>query len=244
MKVYTPREYVLLSVGTYPTLCSAPTFDEVALKVFEQLFNVIGNGIRDHEELLEHIAHVEGSDFVTGEKFITSETLMSGYEKTRIIGKDFEIADGYASVHCLESEMGQHPEIKKWIDSRRYPWHPYPNYKEEYSIVYRSNFKELGNEWIDAAIWYYEQAQEYMKTIPNGYHGAYPTGDAKEDARLIKGYEEFMDKYKTNAEVSAAYGVEYNGNLEEMVAARWKKEHARINEFITNTINYLKEMKT
>ena len=47
----SPEQYVYNQVASYPALYHANSYDAAAKRVFDQLFNVIGNGVDLPEEL-------------------------------------------------------------------------------------------------------------------------------------------------------------------------------------------------
>ena len=57
--IFTPDDYVLAQVLKYPGLFSSSSLDRAKFKVFDQLFNTIGNGISNDKELLEELTYYE-----------------------------------------------------------------------------------------------------------------------------------------------------------------------------------------
>ena len=57
----TPRQYTIKSAARYPTLYSGQ-FEEIRFQVMDQLFNVLGNGIRSKGEFLTHISVPMGTE--------------------------------------------------------------------------------------------------------------------------------------------------------------------------------------
>lgn len=237
MNLQTPQEHVLTQLVTYPSLYSFSTFDAVKLKVLDQLLNVIGNGVRDTEELLENLKVVL-VDISTASRLITSEPLYYGYYKVRKIGS-FEMGEG-DSIDVLESDRVNYPDVVYWLEASRHSdFAPYPNFKEDYSIVYRSDFHLLGPDWAEAAIWYYKQAQKFFETTPEKYHYAFPCASDRESNNQLADFTERLKSYANNEEISIAYELEYTGDPAEFLTRRWQKELTRINQFIANTITKL-----
>lgn len=122
MKFYTPEQYILKSVGTYPTLYSNNTYEEVRFAVLDHLFNTIGNGITDIKEF-----EYRDYDFDGARKYITEESMFYGWHKDDCIFKYFEGRDepflthkpGAKSIDVLDSERVNHPEIGDWLECSR-----------------------------------------------------------------------------------------------------------------------------
>lgn len=167
-KILTPDEYVQLQIVMYPTLFAGfnTTYEESKMKVFDQMLNVVGNGIRDNDELIEAVTKVPTTRY--SEKYL-KEKLFSGYTEV----DEIPLGDGEKVIVrpkgsyyciCLESEKEKFPMIKYWLEGRPHAFDPYPNFKEQYSVIYQApKFLELGKEWIEAAIWFYESCREYFE---------------------------------------------------------------------------------
>jgi len=116
--ILPPREFVLIAVATYPTLYSSLTYDEVATKVFDQLFNVNGNGIRGDEELIKTLtaAPVKEADAL---KWIGAEPVWYGYTKCKELGHNLNFPDmnSHYPGYYLEAEKKDHPSVVYWINS-------------------------------------------------------------------------------------------------------------------------------
>lgn len=241
----TPKQYVLAKVAEYPTLYADSSYEKSAFRVFDQLFNVIGNGIRNHEELIQEF-DVTPVDELNVRKYFTGEPLYWGYEETRDIGDGLVIPDTnkYENIIALESEKHLYPNVKLWVKSNgkdEYPDFrvPYPNFEEQYSIVHRTQFFEFGEEWIGAAIWFYEQCNTFFDEKSEYYHYAYPSHNKKQDERLVRDLSERFRMYSSYEEISKAYGVEFYGDIDDFARRRWQEELKDIRLFINKTINML-----
>lgn len=241
----TPRQYVLLQVITYPSLYASPSYEESARLVFNQLFNVIGNGVRDQYELLSTITQQIPDDLEEqAAKYLTGEPCYYGYFKVRDLG-GYEMPEG-DSIVCIESEKSNHPDVVYWVNCRYLKFTPYPNFNEDYSIVYRSDFLSLPIEWRNAAKWFYEQCRDFFNSDRVvKYHGYFGDGSTNKDKNTISDYREAIDrnfesgKYKNFDDVSEAYGIEFTGDYTTFIRQRWDKELARITQFIDKTIAML-----
>lgn len=235
----SPRQYVIQSVVAFPTLYCGRDYDDVAVRVFDQLFNVNGNGICDSKELANHVRGYPIDEAGT-EKYFRGEVACWGYENVKKFPSGNEYPVGHSSVVALESDKHLYPNIKYWLDNTMYDWTPYPNFKEDYSIIYRSNFLTYGDEWLKAAIWFYERAYAFFMERSQHYPYAFPCKTKQETNRRTKDMEEMLKKYSSFEEISEAYECEFNGDVVDFQTRRWNKELERILKFIVNTIDLLK----
>ena len=143
---------------------------------------------------------------------------------------------------CVESEKELHPEVILWIDCKDYPWTPYPNFEKKYSTVYEPEFKDLGNEWIEAAIWFYEECVDFFNNTPEWYAYAYPCKSQRETDNRVYDMKVRLQSYKSNEEISEAYECEFDGDIDKFLRLRWEKELSRIDRFISETLSYLREL--
>lgn len=235
----TPDQYIKETISNYPSLyASFNSYEESKIKVLDQLFNVIGNGIRDDEELMEEMNFIP-TDNIDIDKLLNSD-LYYGYYKTMKVHKNREIGEGDFIV-IPDDERKNHPDIKLWDKiSRDYGFNPYPNFKEDFSTVYKCPiFLTFGDVWISEAIEFYLYCKEWLVNNEGKYHGAYPS-TGKDNGYLLKNFRERLKTYSNNEEISKAYKCEYNGDLEDFVRRRWLKERNRIFKFIDDTVIMLK----
>ena len=249
MKLLTPREYVLKAVADYPTLYAAPSYEEAAYKVFDQLFNVIGNGVSDQHELMNAVMGIP-VDEEKALKYLKGEEIFYGYTKVKTLGSGTVIPDRDSfgkDIVALASEKEQHPDVKLWIGygkKKKEVNVPYPNFSKEYSLFYQADLSVLGEEWKQAVHDYYNQSKQFFLTTPEHYHNAYPSNNHHRDEQLIKDFTEAFKKYSSNEEISKAYESEYNGDVVEFVTNKWKNELAEILSFIDETIDRIENMGT
>ena len=236
MAIFTdPNEYVLACVSRYPSLYADDTFDGAKVRVLDQLFNVNGNGVRDHDELLAHLRVFE-FDRERALRFCQGEKAYHGYTKTRRLG-DYVFPEG-DFITVAESEKVNHPEIVMWKESTRFDWKPYPNFQKEYSIVWRSNFKELGLDWADAVVWFYTRCNEWFDHNESKYHYAYPCDKPGKSQKYLENMIVARNRHESDEAFALAYGVDvFNGDMDQFLRARWQKEFANIREYIQETID-------
>ena len=236
----SPEQYVQNRVAAYPALYHADSYESAAKKVFDQLFNVIGNDVDLPDELDRPIV-----DQVEVAKFLRGEKVYWGYTEVEELANGVMIpkrSSNGKSLICVESEKALHPEVLLWIDCKDYPWTPYPNFEKKYSTVYEPEFKDLGKEWIEAAIWFYEQCVEFFQTTPEQYMYAYPCKSQRETDNQLYKMRVRLQSYKTNEEISEAYECEFDGDIDKFLRLRWEKDLSRIDRFISKTLSYLREL--
>lgn len=245
MKFYTPEEYVSLCIDTYPTLYTGRALYESRMKVFDQLFNVIGNGIRDNKELKQELKF-RGKVVSDPYKWILND-IWYGYKEIKEVnlgnGKTIKFPRGESSSYFLEEEKKDHPEILYWVKSEKYPFAPYPNFQKRYSTVWQcSDFVKLGNKWITVAIQFYKYCKEWFNEENwKLYHEAYPKETLEKTSKVEQDYLNafFRYGYTSNEEISKAYEFEYNGNIQDFLTGIWEVEKERIFSFIDETISML-----
>lgn len=234
---FTPEEYVLYTLYKYPSLFKAPSIGAVKMKVYDQLFNVIGNGVSTSQDLKKELTYKEFSK-VEAEKFITSEDLYYGYSEVEYLDGNRRYimpARGSLYIHVLDSERDNHPEIKLWVLNTPREWEPYPNFGKKYSTIYQTNFlKVVSNEWIEEAKWFYSQCGWWFTNPDNvgKYYGSFPCKNEKETQKAIEEMKPYLSKYETYEKASKAYGVSYDGDVEKFMRTRWLKELDRICKFL------------
>ncbi|MCK9530943.1 MAG: hypothetical protein M0R77_10370 [Gammaproteobacteria bacterium] len=234
-KIFTPEEMVLARVDQYPSLYSAKTFDEAKLRVYDQFFNVIGNGIRDEDELAAELkAHQ--FDRERAIRFCNGEQAYYGYLEVRMIG-DFPIGEG-ESITVGDWERDEHPEVKHWMECSYCRWTPYPNFQKQYSAIWFPNFRKVaGDEWVNAAVWYYGKCRDwFLSPDSNRYWGAYPSDKPQKDAQYLADMYKQRDRYESDEAFSAAYGLEYTGDMVDFMTRRSQKQRVNALEYIEETL--------
>jgi|GEM_PF-4507970 len=249
----TPRQYVYDRVVAFPTLYGSLSYEDSAYRVFDQLFNVIGNGVKCDTNLENELNQVVIVDQYDAEKYMTGEAIFWGYDKVVELSPGSFMPDHEedgARVIALDSERHLHPSIKLWIQSNTQIGDepqfrvPYPNFEERYSLIYNCNFLELGDEWIDAAIWFYKKSRDFFERNSEYYHYAFPCSNKRETDNRVFNFEKHIEKYSSYEHISEAYELEYTGDTVEFLTKRWQIELARIMKFIDDTITLLNSWKT
>ena len=257
--IMTPDEFIIRAVNAYPSLYAAPSYDAVKFKVLDHIFNTIGNGL--------YMEHFEGEpcteeEIAAAQKWFTCKRAAHGYMKTRKLGGDdieWVVPVGDPEVTVPVYEMVNHPEIVHWVEFDCVgKFAPYPNFKKQYSMVWddrRINFAMLGNEWAQAAIWFYNQCRDYFMDDDRvkPYHSAFPKASKRETTNTISDYKKSIGdttKYPTNDDISKAYACEFIGDrtsdddVAAFITRRWNAERQRILNFIDETIELCGVSKT
>lgn len=176
--------------------------------------------------VMDHIFNVIGNGISSKGEFLSYISVPAGTE--------------------ISDEMPPESEEKsKW--DKDYVRAPYPNFKEQFSLVHRDvRLEDIPDEWLEEAIWFYAECRKFFDgPNANHYHGAYPHAKPRPwDAESwAKAMEERRVKTKTEEEffalVTKDYECEFRGDLDDFLVRRWAKEKARITKFITETINML-----
>jgi hypothetical protein len=232
---FTPDDYVLCQVDRHPSLYADTTFEGSKLRVLDQLFNVIGNGINDVDALVNCVKKREfNRDRAI--RLTAGEKVFYGYYEVRDFGSGVYIGKG-ESITVVDSERHQHPTVVDWLCCGVTPWRPYPNFSKRYSNVFADDFKtKVNDEWVGAAVWYYKKCLEWFETNSQMYHGAYPSINPARDAQYVLDMFKQRDKYETDEEFSKAYGVEYTGDMDDFMRRRSDKTKASAIEFINEVI--------
>ena len=197
-KILTPADFIIRTVNAHPALYASASYNESRFRVFDHVFNVIGNGSVMSDFIGESLTADENN---LCQKWFNCERAAYGYTKTIKIernGKILEIANieegGTLVVPITEKE--NHPEIVYWVEfDCDYSKDPYPNFDKQYSTVWQHDsieFDIFGKDWFESAIWYYNKCREYFVDSSKSYNFAYafPTGNANKDKDTIKSYRD------------------------------------------------------
>lgn len=257
-KMMTPEQSFNLSMNEYPSLYTDAVLEQAKLKYYNHIFNVIGNGYRDVDEFVQaHTITKKNKNLIDSfpDKYITSEALYEAYteiDETRSypVGKRNSELPGLYT----ERELKNMPEVKYTMQvnksHRRENFVPYPNFKKEHSIMWKD--VNLDKSWFEEACFFYTKCKEFFASEHvHRYHNAMPLEEnANAWERLIDDYESNFVRLKTPdmtqeayyQAITKAYNSEYSGDTKEFIKNKWKKEHARINVFIDETLERLESL--
>lgn len=260
----TAQEAFNRAVQQYPTLYAGASFEQARCKVFDQIFNVIGNGYRNQKEFdagFRVPPDVRAQYRTAPTKYIDGQPLYVGYTRAtplfsediaaRLPGKNNPLRgdiDSMLEGAYTEEEKHFFPEVQLWRPLRMVSdWVPYPNFQTEYSLLYKIDLAKLDESWLAQGIDFYRSAQAFF-IGPNShlYHGAWPE-DGRQQERLVADFKTAFSKYvdkspnpeEQNRLISEAYEFPYTGDVATFIQARWAKEKARILNFISDTIERL-----
>lgn len=252
-KIVTPNDYVAHMIKKHPTLYATHSYEASKFLVLDQLLNVNGNGIRCDSELKKHLRiEPNTSNF---EKYL-EEDFWRGYKKVRelytkddgtVVYVPARGTDKSDEVECLDSEKHNHPDVLLWYKHDKNDElgkkMPYPNFSANYSTVYQCPFfLKLGDDWLDAAIWFYKEARERIEHSEGHYYYEYPCEtEKKTKAREQDQLSAFKDF--TNEEISVKWNHPYDGDIVKFLTTRWQKEKDRIFMFIEKTVSMLENSK-
>jgi hypothetical protein len=245
--IFTPTDYVKAAVIKHPSLYASANFETTKFKVFDQLFNTIGNGIKGWHGFVKEIA-VRDINLDRAAVFTRGEKIFYGYVG---ITKLAEVRSSLAFQSILaESEKAEHPEITFWMESSHSDMTladvcPYPCFDEKYSLLYELDISRLTPEWIQEIIWFYEECQQFFnddKRWPK-YSNAYPNEEKYYDTHVKDNIDRRINeciKAGTIDVLFSEYGVKYTGDLEDFLVRRWNMKHTKIKTFIERTLAKLK----
>lgn len=118
----------------------------------------------------------------------------------------------------------------------------YPNFQEEYSLLYQMKLTDIPTDWLENALWFYNECKTFFLNGAEGYSNAYPNKDKKRDDDFRAIIERIGTEYATEAEwysyVSKTYGnghTEFKGDFHDWRTRSWENEKARIIAFIDKT---------
>jgi hypothetical protein len=98
----------------------------------------------------------------------------------------------------------------------------------------------LGKDWIKKAIEYYEYCKKWFATDKcKRYSYAFPQDSETKINQLLEDFREHT-KDMTPEKMEKGYGVKYTKDIYEFECRRWKKEKARVLQYLKETIKMLK----
>lgn len=250
------EEVFNVSINTYPTLYASNSLNEAKMKIYDQIFNTIGNGIRDSVELQDAYYPDSAPENISKylpNKYVSEEKLYQGFtdidnEMSSILGKNAPDRSTLIDELLTFNEAEANPEIKVLREFKKHEFKPYPNFKEEYSLFYQDGVN-LPEDWLVELKWFYLSCKKlFLSDSVYDYHYFYPR-DSEEDKwnRLVDGYLKQFEKYKQSSEddaefhkkVSEAYELEFDGNIVDFIKRRGDKEISRVLRFIDKTVNLI-----
>lgn len=247
----TAEQAFNLAMNEHALLYASATVEQAKLKFYDQTFNVLGNGIHDMKA------------FIKKYKITKKKTPYLDSFPAKYIGNDelylvFGERNGRIDPGSSDLELYTKEELVQMGNPRYtdniaegfslYEFIPYPNFREEYSLVGKLDFTDLDISWAQAAIEFYRASKAFFQSDKiKDYHHHFPEpGETKESC--VAEYTEMFDRIGQGKSQEQLYryitqqygfGVEYQGNVEEFLQNRWKHRQAEANHFIDETLNHL-----
>lgn len=230
------------AMNEYPSLITAQSLELTKLKFYDYVFNTIGNGLCSVDDFKRKFKITRKNKHLIGEfpeKYCTPVPLyhaIGGSNLPRL--NHFTLYTHEEAQELIRAGYSVYQFNKKSIGVV-----PYPNFEKAYSLVYKVDLKEYDPSWTIAAIQYYSAMEQWFKSnsacdyLPHATH-------LKDMQAAIRSYEEAFKYYgnaattveERNANISSAYGIPFDGNIEQFIRTRWDSELGRIKEFITETL--------
>lgn len=199
------------------------------------------------------------SDIRESKRFMTLDEAIArdsaGYNNPNHVNAKFRVLDHVFNtigngidnvVEFFEQYSLHHGELVAPLaesDAEQRPFNPYPNFKKSYSLVWSEGcIGELPTDWIEGAIWFYNECRTYFQNGAVGHWGSYNGTVSPVWGKAIARYktpditdEEFF------AAVTKAYNVEFNGDLPDFLSRRWEIQKTTCMSFIEETLEFLQK---
>ncbi len=251
-RMMTADEAFSYSVQRYPSLYASLDEKSTRMAVYDQWFNVLGNGLRDISDLQREFRWLpELAAWTQGvpQKYMGPEPIYEGFTQMQ------EQEPGEVPKPAFESrirgfytvpEQEFHPEVKFWRQREKGTGFGfYPNFTPEYSLVYNVDRSALDASWLHAALYFYEQAQEYFAGAQTDYYsGAWPQDPMLQQKRVVEFERDWIrlgpeEQRKQWATLSDNYGLPFAGDTRTYLATLWEQEKTRIHQFLSDTVQML-----
>lgn len=245
------EEYLHCKVIQFPSSLSSTSPENSKFKALDHLLNVIGNGIRDDEELAEELNSVVAVNKQNAMRYMCESTeIVIGYKDTMLIGDRVAGTPDSEMIVLLKEDVHLYPWIKHTLSLNvKDKKDPYQNFSKEYSLIYQAPlFLTLSNDWIESAIWFYEKCLNYFQTDECAtYHGNPTHNHIDEFVDFF--IQRYAEKYTKNPELLSLdwNNVSFEGTdfynreaIANMYLHQWDMNKQNIIHFIKETIALLK----
>lgn len=238
MNYLSPEQYCALQALLYPSLYASDSLAECKLKVYNQLFNVIGSGIGSASELRQAL-RARDFDQDTGFAWTRQSRGFRGYENVREF-HGITLPDGMPCATVpREPDKSGFPRAVFWQAFENKPLQaPYPNFHKTYSLAWLAELDEFGPEWIEAAACFYRWCDRFFSHDPRAYHGSFPSASPEADLERIANQNALLQG-RSPTQIQADYGVAWRGSTPQFLTDRWTRERSRIQAFIAETLERL-----
>lgn len=165
-------------------------------------------------------------------------------QNLNVIGNGIKNYGDFLSHHSIEENQQPLGTAFDWsVDTTVKAQSVYPNFKKEYSLVWKIPVQHLPTDWLEAAVWFYTACSVYFEQGAANYAYAYPSKERNFDKNMTEALNKQRVEGMTDAEFYAAvedkWGVPFDGNIVVFSTQRWKRERERIGEFIDETLRHL-----
>lgn len=223
-----------------PRLYYGKTLTESKLKFLDYITNTVGNGLYSAVNFI----NIYGYD--------------SKFDLKINLGEPKKEYTNGSKIYVVNNKPGLYNEIEiQGLNSNEYyklshkTWHPYPNFKKEYSPIWI--YPEIFNEeWLTEIQFFYEYCLGYLnsKYIYDAFDGIPQSDNSPRWPSVITEQEKmFMyclkDKRKDETDhecISRVYNTEYNGNTKELIISVFHNENNRRIAFCEETIEKIKTL--
>ena len=237
----TLDNYVMSMIKNNTSLFFDKSYEQARIRVLGYLINSINTGSNEQIELTDtSITMHDIKPYVSGEKLYYgyTDTIECNVPKSDITYK-FPNMSSSLKEPVLDSARHKYPEVKVWDEVSYHEHIPYPNFLEQYSIVYTcTEFYDLDRSFIEGAVEYYKFCLDFFNNNESKYSRVFPCETDKETERHLAQVKMTLDGL-TSEEIIESYGCAYNGDVYQFEVDRWNKEKLRIINFINKTIDKL-----
>lgn len=259
--ILDPKTFLLREVSGWHS--TYKDYETAQVAVLDSIFNVIGNGFDSDKDLINLISSSENYDFGDFENNYKKDKYIGHFSIIFRMNNGFERElyylpneDDYVSFRkseinppvedIFEEEIELYPEAILWVNSNpRKKFQPYPNFQKEYSLIYKINFDLFSDKkeaWKDTLIFFYENCiKHYESEDCKSSMYAYPSANKYQDRATFDTFEQNLKKYKSNEEITKAYGLEYTGDLDDFIKRKWIKTKNEWISFSKEAIKYIKK---
>ena len=234
-------------VTKYPMLYASTSRELSTMLVLGQIFNTIGGGfdnVRDLKNLQEAVAQMRKHGIQEAPSYYFDDTpLFEGFLEKSTGRHRTNYHTVYGAYPEERKHIGELMGVSEWRPLRKNKTYSYyPNFKKEYSFIWKIEPSVLPTDWLQWVTTFYEQAKSYFESEQSrDYHYAWPS-DPQKQARVLKDFQGAFERYadyseeERNALVTKDYGTEYKGDLPDFLERKWMAERGRILDFIEETL--------
>lgn len=247
-RLMTAEEVFAYNVNRYPSLYASLNEKSTRIAVYDQLFNVIGNGYRDMDDLQRHFTWTPAHQSVVSgvpQKYMGQEPIYEGFLKATQTRSGHVQPDYESRMQGFytEAEKALYPDVQQWnLHEKGEGIGFYPNFSADYSLLHKIDRNALDVSWLEAGLYFYREAKAYFASPEAEYYSDAWPSDVERQKEKVDRFDRDRDPNKqaeTWAMLSTNYGVPYMGDTPAFLSTYWDKEKARIVKFVDSTISTL-----